>query len=265
LAAKRLGLARVGLVGSIGPDFEARFRTAMAGYGVDVLNAKPAHATGGFRLVYDVKGNRTLDVLGVASHLDVEDLPPACFEAKTLLIAPILQEVGLPLMKRLRAETDAPIFLDPQGLIREMDDEGRIRSVCDTDTAATLTSLVDVIKPNEHEARVLTGVESPYTAVRVLTEWGARISIVTLAERGSLVGKGHNFMRIPPYTTTDIDPTGAGDTYIGAFITKYLEGKSIFECGVFASAAASIKVEHSGPDFPLTYAEASRRMHQLIG
>jgi sugar/nucleoside kinase (ribokinase family) len=72
-------------------------------------------------------------------------------------------------------------------------------------------------------------------------------------------------MRIPPYTTTDIDPTGAGDTYIGAFITKYLEGKSIFECGVFASAAASIKVEHSGPDFPLTYAEASRRMHQLLG
>lgn len=255
----------MGLVGSIGPDFEASFQTSMRGYGVDVVKAKPSQSTGGFRLIYDAKGNRTLDVLGIADKIYPEDLPPACFEAKTLLIAPILQEVGLPLMKRVRAETDAPIFLDPQGLIREMDHDGRIRSVCDVETATTLTTLVDVIKPNEHEAKVLTGVESPYTAVRVLTEWGAKISIVTLAEHGSLVGKGRNFMRIPPYKTAEIDPTGAGDTYIGAFITKYLEGKSIFECGVFASAAASIKVEHSGPDFPLTYEEASRRMNRLLG
>ncbi len=265
LAAKRLGLERVGLVGCIGADYEASFREAMAGYGVDLLHLTVSATTGGFRLIYDTQGNRTLDVLGVADPIRFDDLPPACLQAKAILVAPILQEVDLPLLQGLRAESDATLFLDPQGLIREQGHHGRIRETCTRERATAITSLMDVVKPNEHEAQTLTEVESPYTAARLLIEWGATISIVTLAERGSIVGSGRNFLRIPPYKTTAIDPTGAGDTYIGAFITKFLAGASLFDCGVFASAAASIKVEHSGPDFPVTPAETRRRVTELLG
>lgn len=264
LAAKRLGLKRVGLIGCIGADFEGQFRRAMDGYGVDLVNVKVSDSTGGFKLIYDTQGNRTLDVLGVSGKILPEDLPAECLTSKTILIAPILQEVDLNLLKVLREKTTAKIFLDPQGMIRERGSHGRIHATCTRERAAAITRLVDVIKPNEHEARTLTGVESPYTAARVLNEWGAKISIVTLAEKGSIVGKGRNFLRIPPYKTSAIDPTGAGDTYIGAFITRFLEGKSLFECAVFASAAASIKVEHSGPDFPVSQVEALRRMNELM-
>jgi sugar/nucleoside kinase (ribokinase family) len=264
LAAKRLGLKQVGLIGCIGVDFEEQFRRTMKGYGVDLVNIKVCDSSGGFKLIYDSKGNRTLDVLGVADNILPEDLPPECLNSKTILIAPILQEVDLNLLKVLREKTDAKLFIDPQGMIREMGSNGRIRATCTRERAAAITQLVDVIKPNEHEARTLTGVESPYTANRLLTEWGAKISIVTLAERGSIVGTGKNFLRIPPYKTTAIDPTGAGDTYIGAFITKFLEKKNLFECGVFASAAASIKVEHTGPDFPINLPETHRRVTELL-
>jgi len=184
--------------------------------------------------------------------------------SKTILIAPILQEVDLNLLKVLREKTTAKIFLDPQGMMRERGRHGRIHATCTRERAAAITRLVDVIKPNEHEAETLTGVESPYTATRLLTEWGAKISIVTLAERGSLVGTGRNFIRIPAYKTSAIDPTGAGDIYIGAFITKFLEDASLFDCGLFASAAASIKVEHTGPDFPINLPETRRRMTELL-
>lgn len=264
LAAKRLGLKRVGLIGCIGADFEGPFRRAMDGYGVDLVNVKVSDCTGGFRLIYDSQGNRTLDVLGVSGKIIPEDLPAECLTSKTILIAPILQEVDLNLLKVLREKTAAKIFLDPQGMIREMGSHSRIRATCSRERAAAITRLVDVIKPNEHEAETLTEVESPYTATRLLTEWGAKISIVTLAERGSLVGTGRNFLRIPAYKTSAIDPTGAGDTYIGAFITKFLEGASLFECGVFASAAASIKVEHTGPDFPINRPETRRRVTELL-
>ncbi len=264
LAAKRLGLKRVGLIGCIGADFEGQFRRAMEGYGVDLVNIKVSDNTGGFKLIYDSKGNRTLDVLGVADKILPEDIPAECLNSKTVLIAPILQEVSLDFLKVLREKSDAKIFLDPQGMLREMGSNGRIQATCTRERAAAITQLVDIIKPNEHEARTLTGVESPYTAARLLTEWGAKISIVTLAEKGSIVGTGRNFLRIPPYKTSAIDPTGAGDTYIGSFITKFLEDASLFECGVFASAAASIKVEHTGPDFPINLPETSRRVTDML-
>jgi len=237
----------------------------MKRYGVEILNVKASKSTGGFRLIYDSTGNRTLDIIGVADKILTEDLPPECFESKAILLGPILQEIDLHLMKFLREKTDAKIFLDPQGMIREVDSNGRIREICKPEKAMALARLTDVIKPNEREAAVLTGVENPYTAVRVLIEWGAEISIVTLAERGSIAGKGRGLLRIPPYKTSAINPTGAGDTYIGAFIAKFFEGKSLFECAVFASATASIKVEHTGPDFPVSYAEASRRMNEILG
>jgi sugar/nucleoside kinase (ribokinase family) len=264
LAAKRLGLKRVGLIGCIGADYEAPFRQAMAGYGVDLVHVKVSENTGGFRLIYDAQGNRTLDVLGVADSIHLDDLPSDCFRAKTVLIAPILQEVDLHLLQGLRAQSEATLFLDPQGLIRERGSHGRIQEACTRERAAALPRLVDVVKPNEHEAQTLTEVESPYTAARLLIEWGAKTSIVTLAERGSIVGAGRNFVRIPPYKTSAVDPTGAGDTYIGAFITKFLEDASLFDCGIFASAAASIKVEHSGPDFPVTRPETCRRVRELL-
>jgi sugar/nucleoside kinase (ribokinase family) len=264
LAAKRLGLKRVGLIGCIGADFEEQFRRTLEGYGVDLVNVKVSDSTGGFKLIYDSKGNRTLDVLGVAGKIHIEDLTSECLSSKTILIAPILQEIDLNFLKVLREKTDAKIFLDPQGMIREMGRHDRIRATCTRERAIAITQLVDVIKPNEHEAKTLTGVESHCTAARLLTEWGGKISIVTLAERGSLISKGKNFLRIPPYKTSAIDPTGAGDTYIGAFITKFLENTSLFECGVFASAAASIKVEHTGPDFPINLPETRRRMTELL-
>ena len=63
LAAKRLGLRRVGLIGCLGADFKQQFQRDMDRYGIDILNAKPSENTGGFRLIYDAQGYRTLDVL----------------------------------------------------------------------------------------------------------------------------------------------------------------------------------------------------------
>ena len=264
LAARKLGLDKVALIGSMGPQYTTRFHQKMMQYGITPLAIKHSKDTGGFKLIYDTQGNRTLDVLGVAGTIFPEDLPDEALEAKTILLAPILQEIEISLIEYIRENSKAQLFLDPQGMLREINHEGRVVHTCDRQKAQRLASLVDVIKPNEHEAYTLTSVESPYTAARLLNEWGAQLSIVTLAEKGSVIARGKEFIRIPAYKTTAHDPTGAGDTYIGAFITEYLKAQSLFHCGLFASAAASIKVEHTGPDFQLKYQDASTRMSALL-
>lgn len=265
MAARKLGLSKVGFVGCIGRDKEAQFREEMAKYGVDIRGAKVVSSTGGFRLVYDARGNRTLDVLGISEEVHPEDIPWELLDSRVILLGPILGEVNVETIRFIRGHSKAELFLDPQGLVREVGPEGRIREVGDLGKTKALCSLVDIVKPNEHEARVMVDHEDPFVAVRLLTEWRAKLAIVTLAERGSVIAKGRNILRILAYETLAKDPTGAGDTYAGAFVTKYLEGSALYHCGLFASAAASIKVENTGPDFTLDLDEVNRRMKVLAG
>ena len=265
LAARKLGLPKVGFVGCIGRDREAQFREKMAKYGVDIRGAKAVSSTGGFKLVYDDRGNRTLDVLGISEEIHPEDIPGEFLDSRVILLGPILGEVSIETIRFIRSRSKAELFLDPQGLIREIGPEGRIRENGDLGKTKTLCDLVDVIKPNEHEARVMVEHEDPFTAARLLVEWGAKLAIVTLAERGSIIRKERGMLRILAYQTLAKDPTGAGDTYAGAFITKYLEGNDLYHSGLFASAAASIKVENTGPDFALALDEVNRRMKVLAG
>lgn len=259
LAVKKLGMQKVGLIGSIGKDFSERFLLDMNHYGIETsLNAASEH-TGGFRLVYDHEGDRTLEVLGVADKITPRSIPEEFLDSRFFLIGPILGEVDLELIKFIRGSTNAKIFLDPQGLIRSIGSSGKITHICNRDEFKRIVELVDFVKPNEHESETITGKKDPVLAVEWLRELGVKVPIVTLADRGSILLDSARVYHIPAFPTNAIDPTGAGDTYAGSFIVEYDRTGSNLEAALFASAAASIMVEQVGPDFRMTEQEAMKR------
>lgn len=259
LAAKRLGMRKVGLIGSVGRDFADRFRLDMTNYGIEAQMETSGKQTGGFHLIYDEAGNRTLDVIGVADKISPKNFPESFFKSKFYLIGPILGEVDLELIKFIRSSTSAIVFLDPQGLVRIIGHDGRIVHRCDRSSFRTIASQVDFIKPNEHESETITGEQDPVLALRQLEELGDAIPIVTLAERGSLLLNGNELIRVPAYRTRAIDPTGAGDVYAGSFISEYDRTKDLTEAALFASAAGSIMVEQVGPDFKMSATSVEER------
>src|SRR5689334_18398873 len=122
-----LVLARLGhkttLVGRVGADYHDRFVADVQHYGITPCIELCAQ-TGGFSLIYDERGDRTLDVLGVAEP--IEHVPPASAHALAIIVGPILQETPLSLIEGIRATSDAPLFLDPQGIMRRIEPDGRI-------------------------------------------------------------------------------------------------------------------------------------------
>jgi len=68
LAVSKLG-GSAALVGRVGADFEQQFRADMDRFAIQ-YTLLPTAETGGFGLVYDETGDRTLDVLGVADPID---------------------------------------------------------------------------------------------------------------------------------------------------------------------------------------------------
>jgi len=260
LAAKKLGMKKVALIGCIGKDFLEKFLDDLKRYGIEAPNVKISEESGGFKLIYNTVGDRTLDVLGVAEKISPSDIPDECLRTRYFLLGPILQEVNLDVVLFLKETTNSKIFLDPQGLIRKIGQKGRIVYQCNEEILRKIVSLVDFVKPNEHESIVMTKTKDPFVSAKILFEWGSPVSIVTLAERGSVVYDGKRFLRIPAYETFAIDPTGAGDVYAGAFLFEYNKTRDIASSGLFASAAASIMVENSGPDFPMNEKEVRRRL-----
>jgi sugar/nucleoside kinase (ribokinase family) len=263
LAAKRLGLTKVGLIGSIGRDFGTRFLRDMNAYGIDVRSDSTDGETGGFHLVYDARGDRTLDVLGVADRITPANIPKEYLDAKFVLIGPILGEVDLTLVDFIRSSTSARLFLDPQGLVRIIGSDRRVLHECDKAQFGKIAELVDIIKPNEHESETITGEKDPVLAARQIRQLGPAITIVTLADRGSILIDDDGMRRIPAFPTTAIDPTGAGDVYAGSFITDYIGKGSAVEAAIFASAAASLKVEQMGPDFRIPLEATEQRKNEI--
>jgi sugar/nucleoside kinase (ribokinase family) len=264
LALQRLG-HQVGLVGRIGDDYYERFVADIQRYGILPFVQRCAQ-TGGFSLIYDASGNRSLDVLGIADP--IEQIPDEIRSAAAITIAPILQETSVTLIQAIHAQTTSKLFLDPQGLMRRVNQQGRIEHYVPQDFAA-IAPLCTVIKANEVEAQVLTGTDPRQDgaeALRRLKASGCAIAIITLAEAGSLIDDGHQHYRIPPYGTDARDPTGAGDTYLAGFIHAYLQHPhDLYQAGCYGSATASIWIEHTGPDAPIQLAEVERRVRTLIG
>lgn len=257
---------KVRLVGAVGDDFKEQFTADLAKHGIAHVII-PSDETGGFSLdYYDDYGNRTLDLIGRAAEIDPID--PAWFaDAAAVLVGPILGELSFDNIREIRKNFDGFFFCDPQGLIRGADENGRIYHEKVAGIWEALGQF-DVVKPNELEARVLTGIdcrEDPYSAAKVIYGAGPPVVIVTLAELGSIIYDGNEFIDIPPYNSIDLlDSTGAGDTYMAGFTFEYLRTRDLRRAGCFASCTSSVMIENTGPDFSMTENMIRERQLKLL-
>lgn len=118
------------------------------------------------------------------------------------------------------------------------------------DVLASLSD-VDLFFLNEKEALLVTKALSFHRAIKELEYLSNRrecIIIVTRGKRGlSLIHKG-DVMRIPAFPVArEVDPTGAGDSLAGAFLSKYLESKNLLESAIYGCLIGGLTVTDIGP------------------
>lgn len=115
-----------------------------------------------------------------------------------------------------------------------------------------LLALTDVIIPNEFEAATLSGIPvddklSMEQNANYFLELGIKVVIITIGEQGTYydVKEGSGF--VEAYKVNAIDTTAAGDTFIGAFVSKFnIKDLNLKETIDYANKAASVTVQRSG-------------------
>lgn len=214
LAARHF--APVRMVGVVGTDFPDAHRELLIRCGVDIagLQAVPGRT---FRWVgrfgKDFNRAQTLDTqLNVFEKFDPR-LSPEQASCSVLFLANIDPD----LQRRVLEQMAAPKLV-----------------VCDTmnfwiglkrKSLEELLTRIDVLIVNEEEAQQLSGDSNNVRAGLFLTRRGPRVVVVKKGEHGVLCVAGGVVHPLPAFPMETVkDPTGAGDSFAGAFVGALAEG-----------------------------------------
>ena len=119
----------------------------------------------------------------------------------------------------------------------------------------------DVLLPSGAEASLLTDDADEDSACRNLIQRGIAIVALKRGAHGSKVFTQREAIEIPSISVTEVDPTGAGDCFGGAFIVGLLEGWELSKIARFANVVGGLSVTRAGPmEGAPTRAEVMARM-----
>jgi len=110
---------------------------------------------------------------------------------------------------------------------------------------------IDIIKPNETEIQILTGIQTNtedeiINAAKSLLKKGIKTIIVTLGENGSLLVTNDKIEKFKAINVKTVDTTAAGDSFTAALAKSLLEDKNIEEAIRFGHIVSSIAVTKKG-------------------
>lgn len=107
-----------------------------------------------------------------------------------------------------------------------------------------LLASTDVLFMNHSGARLLH--DDPLCAADLALGLGPSVVVVTRGASGVLASTCGEVLRVDALPGPVIDTTGAGDCFIGAFLTQLFAGHGIEEASRYAVAAASVSIRSVG-------------------
>ena len=105
---------------------------------------------------------------------------------------------------------------------------------------------INYLVPNEHELESLSGTSDVLEGCKALLAKGVKNVIATLGEKGSMLVNSNETIKVKPHKVDAVDTTAAGDSYLGALVTKLSLDANIKEAMEFASLCSSKTVTKKG-------------------
>lgn len=105
--------------------------------------------------------------------------------------------------------------------------------------------LVTVLFVTDTDHQALYGETEFLDAIKCYQSFGVPRLAYRMGEKGSVLFDG-KAMTIPICETKVVDTTGAGDSFNAGFLYSLMNGRSLAECGEFATACASVAIEERG-------------------
>lgn len=134
---------------------------------------------------------------------------------------------------------------------------------------------VDIVLLNEGEARQLCNTPNLLKAAKMILNYGVKYVIIKKGEHGAILFSKDSMFIAPAFPMEDIiDPTGAGDSFAGGFMSfidkqKKVNDRVLRQAVAYAAVIASFNVQNFGteglahvtyPDIKMRY----KKLYQMV-
>lgn len=265
IQAARLG-ADVTMVGKIGNDsFGKEMLDSAKNSGVDVSyimtsETRPS-AVGHIQIQTNENGteNRILVLPGANMDITLQDI--AFLEKEIAKYDMVMLQLEIPMeinvaVAKFAKAAGVPVMLNPAPADK---------------LPKELLSCLTYISPNEHEAKEITGIEPANEngikeCVAALKKMGVENVLITLGKEGCAFCNGEEVIISPSVKAEKVvDPTAAGDSFMGAFCTAIAAGISVEKSLLFANCVGSLTVSKMGAQTSLSYLDDVLSMMEKKG
>ena len=252
----------VQLVGVVGEDFPKAYiqlykRHHIDLTGLQILPGKTFHWSGEYE--ENMNNRRTLlTELGVFETF-TPALPESHRDARFVLLANIAPALQIHVLNQMRK----PKFIaaDTMDLWLNIALKDLLK----------LIKRLDLFVLNDSEARQLTKADNVFTALKQIHKLGPRYVIIKQGSHGSILSGPRGYFLCPAYPLHDVvDPTGAGDSFVGGMIGYLATAKGSIDANirramVCGSVVASFCCEGFGLQrtTKVTRAMINRRVKEL--
>lgn len=256
-AAAKLG-ADVSILGAVGDDaFGKALTDNLKAVGVDtdslcVLKDSPSGQA--FITVNRDGDNSIVVISGANARFSIDDIDRRMDylrEADILLLQLEIDPSVVQYTIKKAKELGKLVILDPAPARNDLPDE--------------LFRHVDILKPNETELSMLTGVDDILNhleeATSILLEKGVKNVIVTLGGNGAFLNSRETgIVRISGNPVSVVDTTAAGDTFTSAVAVELAKGRSLPEAIRTANAISALVVTKPGAQESIPSEEEARKL-----
>ena len=259
---------RTAFIGKVGKDMQGQFlRDTVKSLGIDIsglVMAENVFTTLAF-VGLSVEGERTFSFArkpGADTKLCFKEVNENLLQETQILHIGSLSLTDEPArtttFQAVRAAKNAGALISYDPNYREPLWGSREEAV---ERMKSMLQYVDMIKISDEETELLTPYKDPKEAADYLLQKGIKVAAITLGAQGVLAASQKGKVVVSGFASKVVDTTGAGDSFWGGFVTKFLSfGEApeeltlsqLEECALYGNAVASLCVEKRGgiPSIP---------------
>ena len=187
---------------------------------------------------------RRMTLIKSAGLISIDDVP--ALDSTCVHLAGISDtEFDMALMKGLKTRAYNSLSVDMQSFVRHINPKSHDHEFSDVADKKEIAAMMDKLKLDIVEARLLTGTEDLEKAAVIVESWGCPEVMITHSEGVLARVKGVTYYE--KFSNSNVSGrTGRGDTTFSAYLSWRLN-HGIKESLKFAAALVSIKMETPGP------------------
>ncbi|MBD3178517.1 MAG: hypothetical protein GF417_02400 [Candidatus Latescibacteria bacterium] len=185
-----------------------------------------------FIMVDRETGKRTiLWTRGTLPFISPEQVNEELILSSSGLLVDTLEPEAAAHAARIAKDNNIPVVIDA-GTLRE--------------GVENILPFCDYIAASETFASQISGNGTVEDALKALSSYGPRASVVTLGEAGCACMESGRIFKEPGFRVESVDTTGAGDVFHGAFLFGVLQKWDIKRICIFSNAVAAMKCRKLG-------------------